>query len=35
MPQASPSNNANETEETEEAPFLVVERIREAILDEV
>jgi DNA-binding GntR family transcriptional regulator len=27
--------NANETQETEKAPFLVVKRVREAILDEV
>ena len=27
--------NANETQETEKAPFLVLKRIREAILDEV
>jgi DNA-binding GntR family transcriptional regulator len=34
MPQASASRNANETEENQKAPFLVVKRIREAILDE-
>jgi DNA-binding GntR family transcriptional regulator len=35
MHQFSPPKNANETLETEKAPFLVVKRIREAILDEV
>ena len=35
MRQLSPPTNANETQETEKAPFLVVKRIREAILDEV
>jgi DNA-binding GntR family transcriptional regulator len=30
-----PPKNANETQETEKAPFLVVKRVREAILDEV
>jgi DNA-binding GntR family transcriptional regulator len=35
MPRLSPSKNANETEGTEKAPFLVVRKIREAILDEV
>jgi hypothetical protein len=30
-----PFKNANQTEETEKAPFLVVKRIREAILDKV
>ena len=30
-----PPKNANDTQETEKAPFLVVRRIREAILDEV
>ena len=29
-----PPKNANETQETEKAPFLVVKRVREAILDE-
>jgi DNA-binding GntR family transcriptional regulator len=31
----TPLKNANQTEETEKAPFLVVKRIREAILDKV
>jgi DNA-binding GntR family transcriptional regulator len=35
MRQPLPPKNANETQETEKAPFLVVKRIREAILDEV
>jgi DNA-binding GntR family transcriptional regulator len=35
MHQPSPPKNANETQETEKAPFLVVKKIREAILDEV
>jgi DNA-binding GntR family transcriptional regulator len=35
MRQPLPSKNANETPETEKVPFLVVKRIREAILDEV
>jgi DNA-binding GntR family transcriptional regulator len=35
MRQASPSQNVNETQETEKVPFLLVKRIREAILDEV
>jgi DNA-binding GntR family transcriptional regulator len=35
MPQSAPSKKANETEETKKAPFLVVKRIRDAILDEV
>jgi DNA-binding GntR family transcriptional regulator len=30
-----PPKNANDTQETEKAPFLVVKRVREAILDEV
>jgi DNA-binding GntR family transcriptional regulator len=34
MRQPSPTKNANEVQETEKAPFLVVKRIREAILDE-
>jgi DNA-binding FadR family transcriptional regulator len=29
-----PPKNANDTQETEKAPFLVVRRIREGILDE-
>src|SRR5215471_3135129 len=29
-----PTANANQTQDTEKAPFLVVKRIREAILDE-
>jgi len=33
--QSSPRKNSNETQETEKATFLVVKRIREAILDEV
>src|SRR6516165_3270790 len=33
MPQPSLPKNANETQETEKAPFLVVKRVREAILD--
>jgi DNA-binding GntR family transcriptional regulator len=32
--QLSPPTNANETRDTEKAPFLVVKRVREAILDE-
>ena len=35
MRQPLPPKNANETLETEKAPFLVVKRVREAILDEV
>jgi DNA-binding GntR family transcriptional regulator len=35
MRQPSPAKNANETPEIEKAPFLVVKRVREAILDEV
>ena len=35
MHQPSPRKNSNETQETEKATFLVVKRIREAILDEV
>ena len=35
MRQPSPPKNANETEESEKAPSLVVKRIREAILDEI
>jgi hypothetical protein len=35
MGQPSPAKNAKETQETEKAPFLVVKRVREAILDEV
>jgi DNA-binding GntR family transcriptional regulator len=35
MRQPSPPQNAHETQETEKAPFLVVKRVREAILDEV
>jgi DNA-binding GntR family transcriptional regulator len=35
MRQPSPLKNANETQETEKVPSLVVKRIREAILDEV
>ena len=35
MRQASPSQNVNETQETEKVPFLLVKRMREAILDEV
>jgi DNA-binding GntR family transcriptional regulator len=35
MRQPSPPKNANETQETEKVPFLVVKRIREAILDGV
>jgi Bacterial regulatory proteins, gntR family len=35
MHQFSPPKNATETQETEKVPFLVVKRIREAILDEV
>ena len=34
MRQLSPPINANETQDTEKAPFLVVKRVREAILDE-
>jgi DNA-binding GntR family transcriptional regulator len=34
MRQISPLKNVNETEEAEKAPFLVVKRIREAILDQ-
>ena len=35
MPLPSPPKDANETQESEKAPFLVVKRVREAILDEV
>ena len=35
MRQLSPPENPNETQENEKAPFLVVKKIREAILDEV
>ena len=35
MHKPAPPKNATETEETEKAPFLVVKRVREAILDEV
>ena len=35
MRQPSPPENANETQESEKVSFLVVKRIREAILDEV
>jgi DNA-binding GntR family transcriptional regulator len=35
MQQSSPPKNANDVQETEKAPFLVVRRIREGILDEV
>ena len=35
MRQPLPPKNANQTQETEKAPFLVVKRVREAILDEV
>ena len=35
MRQPSPPKNSNKTEETEKATFLVIKRIREAILDEV
>ena len=35
MRQSSPRKNSNETQETEKATFLVVKRIREAILEEV
>ena len=35
MRQASPFQNVNETQETEKVPFLLVKRIREAILEEV
>jgi DNA-binding GntR family transcriptional regulator len=35
MRQPSPPKNANDAQETEKAPFLVVKRIREGILDEV
>jgi len=31
----SPPKNANESQDTEKAPFLVIKRVREAILDEV
>jgi DNA-binding GntR family transcriptional regulator len=34
MRQLSPPANANETQDTEKAPFLVVKRLRQAILDE-
>ena len=34
MHQPAPPKNATEKEETEKAPFLVVRRIREGILDE-
>src|SRR5215469_3283649 len=35
MRQLSPPENPNETQENEKAPFLVVKKIREAILDEI
>ena len=35
MLQLSPPKNANETQETEKVPFLVVKKVPEAILDEV
>jgi DNA-binding GntR family transcriptional regulator len=35
MPKPAPLKNVSETQETEKAPFLVVRKIREAILDEV
>ena len=35
MHQPSTAKSTNETQETEKVPFLVVKRIREAILDEV
>jgi DNA-binding GntR family transcriptional regulator len=35
MPLPSPPKDENETQESEKAPFLVVKRVREAILDEV
>jgi DNA-binding GntR family transcriptional regulator len=35
MRQPSPPKNANETREIEKVPFLVVKRIREAVLDEI
>jgi DNA-binding GntR family transcriptional regulator len=35
MRQPLAPKNANETQETEKAPFLVIKRVREAILDEV
>src|SRR5262249_38342898 len=35
MRQFSHPRNANETQETEKAPFLVAKRIRESILDEI
>jgi len=35
MRQSTPRKNSNKTQETEKATFLVVKRIREAILDEV
>jgi DNA-binding GntR family transcriptional regulator len=35
MRKPAPPKNVTETEETEKAPFLVVRKIREAILDEV
>src|SRR6516162_11529239 len=35
MRKPSPAKNANETQDTEKATFLVLKRIREAILDEV
>ena len=35
MHQLSPPTNENETLKTEKAPFLVIKRVREAILDEV
>jgi hypothetical protein len=35
MRRPSPPKNVSETQETEKAPFLVVKRIREAILDDV
>jgi hypothetical protein len=34
MRQPSPPKIANETQETEKAPFLVIQKIRDAILDE-
>jgi len=35
MRQSSPRKSANQTQETEKAPFFVFKRIREAIFDEV
>jgi len=35
MHHPAPSKNANELQETEKVPFLVVKRIREGILDEI